>query len=105
MLIVIPDNYRRSLIVEAVPNDYGKHRRDEINKLLISYFAMLRFALSTNRKPPFAEGTAENTIAQAIKIIASRTSQHIQKVETENNYLIDNLAQSLVMQEQGELPL
>lgn len=98
MLMVIPDSYRRSLIVEFVPNDYGTRRRDEIQKILIAYFAMLRFSCTTGNKPPLFETAVKNTIEKANRLMARRTPEHIENLEAENSYIINALAVALMQQ-------
>jgi len=95
MLMVIPDSMSHTLIVEIVPPDYGKTRRDEIKKVLIAYFAMLEYSLKTGLRPNIMSEARMNTIDRALNVIQNRTSEHIQNLQRDNSYIIGELAEKL----------
>jgi hypothetical protein len=70
MLAVIPNRNRTELLVQEVDQDYGKNNATEEVNVLLAYFAMLRYSMDTNMKPPILEVAAKETIALAVNIMS-----------------------------------
>ena len=98
MLVVIPDRNRNMLMVEIVPPEYATRRPDEINAIIVSYFAMLNYSLKTMNKPNIFEPAVINTVEKARFIMSKRSSEHIEKVQSNNAYTIRKLAENLECQ-------